>query len=90
MENQLTQSGGTVPAVVSDALLGLGLFVIESRSRNRDKSLGPWKPAAAFPLEGNAVAYLNQYESIGYMRLRRPNASGETRPVCGPFSVAHG
>ena len=57
----------------SGRLLGLGLFVIESRSRHRDKSLGPWKPAAAFPLESNAVAYLNQYESIGYMRLRRPN-----------------
>ena len=61
----------------SGRLLGLGLFVIESRSRHRDKSLGPWKPAAAFPLESNAVAYLNQYESIGYMRLRRPNAASE-------------
>ena len=63
----------TPQGVGTEDLLGLGLFVIESRSRHRDKSLGPGKPAAAFPLEGNAAAYLNQYESIGYMRLRRPN-----------------
>ena len=66
--------------VGTEDLLGLGLFVIESRSRHRDKTLGPWKPTAAFTLEGNAVAYLNQYESTGYMRLRRPNIADQPTP----------
>ena len=55
--------------VASGALLGLGLFVIEQRARNREKVLGP----------SNAEAYLHQYKSIGYMRLVRPNAKAQTR-----------
>ena len=65
--------------VGTEDLLGLGLFVIEHRARHRDKTLGPWLPSAAFILEGNAAAYLQQYESIGYMRLRRPNGPSEPR-----------
>lgn len=67
--------------VGTEDLLGLGLFVIEHRARHRDKTLGPWKPYAAFILEGNATAYLQQYESIGYMRLRRPNTQAQPPKV---------
>ena len=58
----------------SSVLLGLGLYVIETRTRNRNKDLGPWKPSVAFVDECNAEQYHHLYESIGYMRILRPNA----------------
>ena len=57
----------------SSALLGLGLLVIETRSRNNNKDLGPWKPSVAFVDECNAEQYLYQY-GTGYMRILRPDS----------------
>jgi hypothetical protein len=65
--------------LTSHVLLGLGLYVIETRDRNRDKDLGPWKPACAFVSEHEAEWYHGRFESIGYMRILRPNAE-----VCQP------
>jgi hypothetical protein len=58
----------------SSVLLGLGLYVIETRSRNRNKDLGPWKPSAAFVDGCNAEQYVHQYGGTGYYRIIQPNA----------------
>ncbi len=69
----------TAPSVGSGALLGLGLFVIETRSRNRDKRLGPWKLRAAFVWAEEADYWLQHYQQTGYARLRLPNTNLEPR-----------
>lgn len=67
-------SGPNIKARLSSGvLLGLGLYVIETRSRNRNKDLGPWEPSVGFADECNADQYLHQYGGIGYMRILRPN-----------------
>jgi hypothetical protein len=58
----------------SSVLLGLGLYVIEARYRNRDKDLGPWKPECAFVHEAEVEWYFEQFKSTGYMRILRPNS----------------
>lgn len=57
----------------SHALLGLGLYVVETRSRRRDKSLQGWKPLAAFVHHDAAEDFYEQYHEIGYARILRPN-----------------
>jgi hypothetical protein len=57
----------------SSVLLGLGLYVIEARYRNRAKDLGPWKPECAFVHEAEVEWYFEQFKSTGYMRILRPN-----------------
>jgi len=68
-----TVENGQAVGVGSGDLLGLGLYVIESRSRSRDKNLGPWMPDCAFVDKCNAEQYLQEYESNGYLRLVLPN-----------------
>lgn len=53
-------------------LLDLGWYVIENRSRNLNKDLGPWYPTASFKYEADAEQYYEEYNSIGYMRIVKP------------------
>jgi hypothetical protein len=70
-------------AVGSTELLGLGLYVIETRRRNRNKNLGPWEPSVAFVDQCNAEQYLSQYAGYGYFRIVMPNATADLPAVAG-------
>lgn len=44
-------------------------FVVEIRSRNRDKDLSPWHAVAAFSNEEEAKHFLGRWAEIGYARM---------------------
>jgi len=57
----------------STDLLCAGFFVVETRSRRRDKTLTPWRPKAAFIDDGEASEYNRRCRTIGYSRKLSPN-----------------
>lgn len=59
----------------SIALLNLGLYVIETRDRDQDKNLGPWRCSSAFAHAKEVEDYYNKFESIGYWRLFHPSGT---------------
>ena len=58
--------------LTSIALLKLGLHVVETRERNRDKDLGPWHIFGAFPELDYATFVKYELAKIGYVRILSP------------------
>ncbi len=50
-------------------LLDLGLVVIQSRSRDKDKHLGDWKPDGGFFAESEALYYYREFCDVCAMRV---------------------
>jgi chromosome segregation ATPase len=63
----------------SDALLGMGMFVVEIRTRRKDKTLNAWFPIAAFVKHDMAEDFHEQYAEIGYARILLPNKEDQER-----------
>jgi len=61
------------PPVGIDALLVHGLYIIETRPRNRNKELGPWQFVAAFVSRDDAYNFYGCYHQNRIARILRPN-----------------
>lgn len=69
---RIYEAMSNTPTITADELLRQGLCVIETRSRDRDKNLQPWKLRAAFVMPEEAHYFLQQYEQTGAARVRKP------------------
>ncbi len=58
----------------STALLGLGLYVVEIRTRRKDKTLTDWTLVAAFVNHREAYKHEQKWRQIGSARVLIPNA----------------